>query len=139
MACPWGGVAKITSHRLTVAPTTEAIIAQQSTIAGPQRTSLALPDVLTPLVAAPDLAGVALADTQPPGSDGQHEGSHTHDVNPTLAEFGNPGYTPDQRLAFLRREGVDPVGLGPGLARFNGTPVFPLNEAAAGAGAPGVE
>lgn len=82
----------------------------------------------------PGLAGLVLQDTLPPGY-GEYEGggflpgeasaaSGARSGETTPARF--LGYTPQMRLAFLRREGVDPMDLVPASVRGDGSPGNPF-------------
>lgn len=68
---------------------------------------------LTELAGTPGLAGIALLDTTPPGYEAllASEREALGDAQGPYLGTVALGYTPELRLAFLRKEGVDPVDL----------------------------
>ncbi|MGC4042426.1 MAG: hypothetical protein QM758_01325 [Armatimonas sp.] len=61
---------------------------------------------LRKLAALPDLSGIALKHTGGPGFAGEKRGGDGIDFG------GELGFTPERRLAFLRKEGYDPIDIG---------------------------
>jgi hypothetical protein len=87
-------------------------------------TLAALRSRLTALTAIPGLSALALDDAIPPGYEAlrrmPEEQESFFPISMSLGdETNNLGYTPEARLAFLRKEGVDPIDLTPS-ARMGG-------------------
>jgi len=67
---------------------------------------------LAKLARTPGLKGVVLVETAPPGYDGPRPDGFPSTFPPRRVAATAFGYTEGQRLAHLRREGVDPIDLG---------------------------
>lgn len=91
----------------------------------------ALRERLARLVRVPGLAGLVLRDALPPGY--RSRKANPDNGNPPFRNAGTAvqlGYTPDQRLAFLRERGADPADIVPYF--FFGKPVPRFPEASNG-------
>jgi hypothetical protein len=72
------------------------------------------------LATLPGLAGIALKHTGGPGFAGEKQGGDGIDSG------GDMGYTPERRLAFVRKDGYDPIDFGEYSYALSKTPELPF-------------